>query len=235
LLSIREVVHRCRGEPLQVRERALQFSLSARKLGADGGQGAPRIEHFHVPELAEPVAFADGCVHALGTRHDFVVVPGIEVNTDFGHTLVFGLERFVFGMHRLADLVRLVGETGGAMVGAHPYRRQLPFELRDSGDWSGALEQTLRNESYAHVSAIETYNGRGTNRQNEFSLEVCQRLGLAATAGSDAHELADVGRCATEFEAPISGLADLIAELRAGRCKPVALREAAPSPWRRLD
>lgn len=178
----------------------------------------------------EPDAAAE-----LARRHDFAVVPGIEVNTDFGHTLVFGLERFVFGMHRLADLVRLVGEAGGAMVGAHPYRRQLPFELRDSGDWSGALEQTLRNESYAHVSAIETYNGRGTNRQNEFSLEVCQRLGLAATAGSDAHELADVGRCATEFEAPISGLADLIAELRAGRCKPVALREAAPSPWRRLD
>jgi hypothetical protein len=171
----------------------------------------------------------------LARRHDFVVIPGIEVNTEHGHTLVFGLERFVFGMHRLADLVRLVGEAGGAMVGAHPYRRQLPFELRDSGDWSGALEQTLRNESYAHVSAIETYNGRGTERQNEFSLAVCQRLGLAATAGSDSHEAADVGRCATEFSGRIGGLGDLITELRAGRCKPVVLREAAPSPWRRLD
>jgi predicted metal-dependent phosphoesterase TrpH len=170
----------------------------------------------------------------LARRHDFVVIPGIEVNTEFGHTLVFGLERFVFGMHRLADLVRLVGEAGGAMVGAHPYRRQLPFELRDVGDWSGALEQTLRNESYAHVSGIETYNGRGTERQNKFSLEVCKGLGLPATAGSDSHELSDVGRCATEFEMPIRGLADLIAELGAGRCKPVVLREA-PSPHRRLD
>lgn len=171
----------------------------------------------------------------LSRRHDFVVIPGIEVNTEFGHALVFGLQRFVFGMHRLADLVRLVGAAGGAMVGAHPYRRQLPFELRDSGDWSGAVEQTVRNESYAHVSAIETYNGRGTERQNEFSLEVCKRLGLPATAGSDSHELADVGRCATEFEAPIGGLANLIGDLRAGRCKPVVLREAPPSPYRRVD
>lgn len=171
----------------------------------------------------------------LARRHDFVVIPGIEVNTEFGHTLVFGLERFVFGMHRLADLVRMVSEAGGAMVGAHPYRRQLPFELRDAGDWSEALELTLRNESYPHVSAIETYNGRGTERQNEFSLEVCKGLGLPATAGSDSHEPTDVGRCATEFEGRIGGLDELIVELRAGRCKPVVLREAAPSPYRRPD
>jgi predicted metal-dependent phosphoesterase TrpH len=167
----------------------------------------------------------------LGRRHDFLVIPGIEVNTEFGHTLVFGLEKFVFGMHRLSDLVRLVEAAGGAMVGAHPYRRQLPFELRDSGDWSEALQLTLGNESYRHVNAIETYNGRGTDRQNEFSREVCARLGLAETAGSDSHETADVGRCATEFEARIGGLGDLIAELLAGRCRPVVLREAAPSKW----
>jgi predicted metal-dependent phosphoesterase TrpH len=161
---------------------------------------------------------------ALGRRHDFLVIPGVEVNIEHGHILVFGLERFVFGMHRLADLVRLVDEAGGAMVAAHPYRRQLPFELRDAGDWSEALERTLRNESYAHVSAIETHNGRGTARQNEFSLEVCKGLGLPATAGSDSNERRDVGKCATEFEARIEGLGHLIAELRAGRCRPVVLR-----------
>jgi predicted metal-dependent phosphoesterase TrpH len=160
----------------------------------------------------------------LARRHAFRVFPGIEVNTEFGHILVFGLERFVFGMHRLADLVRLVGEAGGAMVAAHPYRRQLPFELREAGDWTSALDQTVRNKSYTHVSAIETYNGRGTMRQNEFSLEVCHRLGLPSAAGSDSHELADMGVCATEFDARIADAAGLIAELRAGRFRPVVLR-----------
>jgi len=67
-------------------------------------------------------------------------------------------------------------------------------------------------------------SGRGTKRQNEFSLEICQRLGLPGTAGSDSHELADVGACATEFDAPIADAAGLIAELRAGRFRPVVLR-----------
>jgi predicted metal-dependent phosphoesterase TrpH len=160
----------------------------------------------------------------LSRRHGFLVIPGIEVNTEVGHILVFGLEGFIFGMHRLADLVRLVGKAGGAMVAAHPYRRQLPYELRDAGDWTSALEQTVRNESFKHANAIETYNGRGTKRQNEFSLEVCRRIGLPGTAGSDSHELADMGVCATEFDAPIGDAVGLIAELRGGRCRPVVLR-----------
>jgi predicted metal-dependent phosphoesterase TrpH len=148
----------------------------------------------------------------------------LEVNTEYGHILVFGLERFVYGMHRLTDLVRMVAEADGAMVHAHPYRRQLPFELREEGDWSDALEKTVRNDAYLHVNAIETYNGRGSKRQNDFSTEVSLRLGLPETAGSDSHSLADVGACATEFDAPIASVRDLITELKLGRCRPVVLR-----------
>lgn len=163
----------------------------------------------------------------LARRHDFLVIPGVEVNTEYGHILVFGLERFVYGMHRLTDLVRMVAESDGAMVAGHPYRRQLPFELRENGDWSEALERTARNDAYFHVNAIETYNGRGSKRQNDFSTEVCLRLGLPETAGSDSHMLSDVGTCATEFDAPIAGVRDLITELKLGRCRPVVLRSDA--------
>ncbi len=160
----------------------------------------------------------------LGRRHDFVVIPGIEVNTEGGHVVVFGLEEFVYGMHRLGELVGMVEAAGGAMIAAHPYRRQLPFELTREGDWSEALEQASENEAYRHVHAIETLNGRGTKRQNAFSAAVCERHGLAQAAGSDAHSVVDVGTCATEFEAQIGGLGDLIAELKAGRFRPLSLR-----------
>jgi predicted metal-dependent phosphoesterase TrpH len=160
----------------------------------------------------------------LARRHDFLVIPGIEVNTECGHILVFGLDRFVYGMHRLADLVAMVADAGGAMVAAHPYRRQLPFELREDGDWSEALERAVKNDAYLQSNAIETSNGRGTKRQNDFSAEVCRHLRLPQTAGSDAHQRSDVGTCATEFDAPITGLAELIAELRAGLYRPVVLR-----------
>ncbi len=164
----------------------------------------------------------------LRHRHGFLVVPGIEVNTEDGHVLVFGLEKYVYGMHRMHELAALVNAAGGLMIAAHPYRRQLPFELRHEGDWADALDRAAANPAYPLVAAMESYNGRGTTRENAFARGLAERLGLPPAAGSDAHTSADVGRCATEFEREISGLEDLIAELKAGRFRPAVLREATP-------
>ena len=165
----------------------------------------------------------------LARRHRFLVLPGIEVNTEDGHLLAFGLDRYVYGLHRVAELARLVEDAGGALVAAHPYRRQLPFERNDgpstsSGQaWRDALERAVANPAYRHVAAVEAHNGRADERENRFSHELCRRLGLPALAASDAHHPRDVGRCATEFERQIAGLEDLIAELRAGRFRPAIL------------
>ncbi len=142
-------------------------------------------------------------VAELRKRHDFIVIPGIEVNTEDGHIVVFGLEHYVYGMHRIHELGALVEDAGGIMIAAHPYRRQLPFELRNDGDWSEALERAAANPAYGHVGAIETANGRGTERENRFSREIAERLGARQVAASDAHATNDVGRCATEFDRPI--------------------------------
>jgi hypothetical protein len=75
-------------------------------------------------------------------------------------------------MHRIAELARLVDEVGGVLVAAHPHRRQLPFELRRDGDWSQALERAAANSAYRHVCAVETLNGRGSERENAFSHEL---------------------------------------------------------------
>lgn len=162
-------------------------------------------------------------VRELACRHDFTVIPGIEVNTEDGHILAYGMDRYVYGMHRVAELARHVDEAGGVLVAAHPHRRQLPFEFRREGDWTEALERAAANTAYRRVCAVETLNGRSTERENAFSHELCRRLGLPAVAGSDAHLAEEVGRVATEFAKRIDSLDDLIAELRAGRFRPVAL------------
>ncbi len=162
---------------------------------------------------------------ALGAHHGLLVIPAIEVNTENGHMLVFGLERFVYGMHRIKELAALVEAAGGAIIAAHPYRRQLPFELRHDGDWAEALERAVGNPAYRHLTAIESFNGRGGPRENAFAAELAQRLGLPPVAASDAHAVEDVGRCATEFERSIGTLAELIAELKAGRFRPVVMGE----------
>ena len=168
----------------------------------------------------------------LARRHAFSVIPAIEVNTEDGHLLAFGIDRYVYGMHRSAELARLVEEAGGALIAAHPYRRQIPpyggpsgpFHLRHEGPstgsgqaWSEALERALANPAYRHVHAMEALNGRGSERENAFARELCDRLGLPAVAASDAHQRDDIGRCATRFERAVTDVTDLIRELGAGR------------------
>jgi predicted metal-dependent phosphoesterase TrpH len=126
-------------------------------------------------------------------------------------------------MHRTEELAKMVADAAGALIAAHPYRRQLPFELKTEGDWSGAMERAAANPAYAHVSAMETFNGRGSERENAFATELCERLKLPKVAASDSHELTDVGTCATEFSRQISTAEDLVRELAAGRFQPVVM------------
>lgn len=160
-------------------------------------------------------------VRDLARRHDFLVIPGVEVNTEDGHFVVFGLQRYVYGMHRTAELSGLVQDASGVMIAAHPYRRQLPFELRESGDWTEVLERAAANPAYGHVAAMESHNGRGSERENAFAAELAQRLALPGVAASDCHERADVGRCATEVQATVRDVDELIAALQSGRFQPV--------------
>ena len=39
-------------------------------------------------------------ITVISARHNFLVIPGVEINTDSGHVLVFGLDKYIFGMHR---------------------------------------------------------------------------------------------------------------------------------------
>ena len=162
-------------------------------------------------------------IRALAQRHDFPVFHGMEVNTEDGHILVYGIERYVYGMHRSFELARMVEEARGAMVAAHPYRRQMPWYIDNEREYQDALERAARNPAYGHCAALEKINGRGTKKENDFSARLCEHMGMPGTAGTDAHARIDIGRCATEFERRIGTIEELIDELKAGRFRPVDL------------
>jgi hypothetical protein len=163
-------------------------------------------------------------VRELAKRHNFLVIPGIEVNSEDDHILVFGLSRYVHGMQRAAQLAQLVAESGGAMVAAHPYRRLAPMLRTDDEFWAMALERAAANPAFQYMCALEAINGRASQDENLFSWQLCARLGLPAVAGSDAHEPGDIGTCATRFQRPIADVEDLVRELKAGRFHAVNLR-----------
>jgi predicted metal-dependent phosphoesterase TrpH len=186
---------------------------------AAGLDGVCLTEHdfFWEPESARELA----------RRHNFLVIPGVEVNTEDGHMLVFGVDRYVYGMHRIRELSTLVERAGGAMVAAHPYRRLMPFYPGDDELWSLALERAMISPAFSHVSALEAINGHGSQHENLFSWQLCARLGLPGVAGSDAHHAREVGVCATRFQQHIGHVGDLVRELKAGRFHAVNLRAKA--------
>ena len=157
----------------------------------------------------------------LVQEHDFLVLPGVELNTDEGHYLVFGLEEYSFGMHHTEYLRQAVDEVGGVMILAHPFRRQ----YHQGDDIADAVEQYCRRPFFRLLDTIEVLNGRATETQNEFSQELCRRLNLKGIGGSDAHQLSDIPTCATRFERKINTVEELITELKADRFSPVDLHK----------
>lgn len=167
-------------------------------------------------------------VENVGRDCGMVVLAGIEVTTDHGHILAFGVTQYKYEMSRAQRLREIVEAEGGVMVLAHPYRRSLytsysaPKPGADGRLWASQDEEYLRL-----VEAVETLNGTGTAPENAFSMEVCHRLGLPSTGGSDAHTLFEVAKCATEFSGDIRGLPELMAAIKGGEVKAVDRRESA--------
>jgi predicted metal-dependent phosphoesterase TrpH len=171
-------------------------------------------------------------IEELRAKHNFLVLAGVEISTDDGHILVFGIDKYVFGMHRSRELASYVEKGDGVMVAAHPYRRQMPWFSRSDDEYQTSLEKARRNPAYQYVQALEELNGRGSDKENEFSRRLCDMMELPGTAGTDSHAISDIGKCATHFEKDIRDERELIAEIKAGRFQAVDLRSGSPVPTR---
>lgn len=171
-------------------------------------------------------------IEELRAKHNFLVLAGVEISTDDGHILAFGIDKYVFGMHRSRELASYTERAAGALVAAHPYRRQMPWFSRSDEEYQGALEKASRNPAYQYVQALEELNGRGSDKENEFSRKLCEMMALPGTAGTDSHAVSDVGKCATYFEREVHDERELIVELKARRCYAVDLRSGNPVPTR---
>jgi predicted metal-dependent phosphoesterase TrpH len=162
-------------------------------------------------------------VAKLSRRHNFLVLPAIEVGTYDGHILCFGIHKHLPEMNDVAVLAKYVEAAGGVMVAAHPFRGQMIWNPKSEAEYIQSLQKAACNPAYQYCDALEALNGRGTVKENAFSIRLVDHMGVHGTAGTDSHQLSDVGKCATEFERRIETLDDLIVELKHGRFKPACL------------
>ena len=157
---------------------------------------------------------------ALEDQYGVLILNAAEIETDYGHMLVFGVNeditaRFDFSDVRLPaqEVVDEVARLGGVALPCHPGRPTVGlcahYETR------GALE---------NVRAVEALNGGSKKGEDDRVRALIERCGYAAYGGSDAHLVSFVGICATELERDVRSMDDLVTELRAGRCRPVDFR-----------
>jgi predicted metal-dependent phosphoesterase TrpH len=167
----------------------------------------------------------------LGKRHEFLVLPAIEVTTEHGHMLCYGITDYVKEYFKFENLAARLLLERGAVVAAHPFRRNMPWNLAKGEEYEAAIERASRIPAYAYCSGMEVINGKATVDENAFSARLCEYLEMKGTAGTDSHQLSDIGKCATEFERRIETVEDLINELKAGRFRAVSLLpKPAPIP-----
>jgi predicted metal-dependent phosphoesterase TrpH len=162
----------------------------------------------------------------LAAEHDFLFLRGMEVSTDLGHILVYGLDVYVSGIRHAERLRQVVDEAGGAMVVAHPFRRAFTATTHN-GDAPKplTLEAAIRRPVFDLVDGVEVCNGASLDRENRLAMAACAALGLAPTGGSDAHSDLGIGCYATQFDDPITTEADVITALKQGRCRAVGLQK----------
>ena len=151
---------------------------------------------------------------------ELLLIRALEVDTEYGHVVTFGLDGYVSGIHRIAMLRNVVTELGGFMVSVHPFRRffekpPLNRSLLFKGPVS--LEEAVTHPVFELTDAVEVVNGGCTLKENEFALRAAQMMGKLGVGGSDAHSHHGLGCGATVFERTIRSQEEFILELKAGR------------------
>lgn len=139
----------------------------------------------------------------LSRAAKFPVLPAVEVTTDLGHILVFGLRDLPRGHHSARTLREVCDGEGALMYLAHPAR-------------SGSV-RIKPDEMTTLFDGVEGVNGSDGALHNQASARAGSACRLPAIGGSDTHARHEVGLAATTFETAIQTMDDLLEALRSGR------------------
>ena len=167
--------------------------------GERGLDGICLTEHDRSWDFAE--------LTALRTTTALAVFSAVELTTDMGHILAFGLPPS--GYSPIAREVFAASEAaGGVLFLAHPAR-------------DGLLR--VNHETVEYFASVEAINGSDSRLQNMAATGLAKGFRLPGIGGSDAHTTDEVARAATRFETTITTGAELLSALKSGHYEAVSL------------
>lgn len=165
----------------------------ARERGLDGVCLTEHDRHWEESTLED-----------LRNSCEFPIFTGVEVTTDMGHVLAFGLKGEL--APSAAALFERAERERALLFLAHPAR-------------DGLLKVT--HETVEFFRSVEAINGSDSRLQNVAATGLAKGFSLPGIGGSDAHSAAEVGRAATRFAGRLVDDASLLAALRGGEYQAV--------------
>ena len=150
---------------------------------------------------------------ALEDQFGVLILKASEVETDYGHVLVFGVNEdllHAFDFSRIDLPLNLVLEEsarcGAVAVPCHPGRPRV-----------GLCAHYESRGPVRGVRIVEVYNGGSRSGEDNVSKEMAEEYGYLGIGGSDSHIVSQLGRCVTRFPGEIHNMDDLVSALNAGK------------------
>ncbi|MBD3227744.1 MAG: hypothetical protein GF329_06110 [Candidatus Lokiarchaeota archaeon] len=148
---------------------------------------------------------------------EIIIFNAIEVTAIEGDILIYNFytEDKIDDLPKAQELRDRIGEDKSKfMAVAHPFREFLVVGI---GSLGIDMDELLSRPIFGIVDGVETRNGQVSKKANRLANTVCKKKGLHPVGGSDAHELAQIGACVTEFKSnDIKNQVDLVKELYKG-------------------
>lgn len=158
---------------------------------------------------------------SLADKFDLCILKGSEVETEYGHVLLFGvtsklIAAFDFSSIRvpLATVLAAADASGAIAVPCHPGRKRVGMfaHVDELGVPQG-------------VRIVEIYNGGSRDNEDQIASEWTSKLGYLGIGGSDSHIVSHIGRCVTRFPASIASEGELVEALKAEEFEAINLKK----------
>jgi len=158
---------------------------------------------------------------ALAEKFGLCILKASEVETEYGHVLVYGVTPalqaafdFASISLSLARVIEACEQCGAVAVPCHPGRPRV-----------GMFAHTEALGVPAGVEIVEIYNGGSRDLEDQIAIDNAGQLGYRGIGGSDSHIVSHVGRCATRFDADIQTMDELVAALKSGQFEAMNLKQ----------
>jgi hypothetical protein len=141
----------------------------------------------------------------LSKNREFLIIPGIEVSTLYGHVLGLNVKEGIPPKLDVNTTIEKIHEAGGIAIAAHP---------------TAIYRGKLRRHMTAEFDAVEVVNASSFpfRFSNYINRKIARRLNLPQTGGTDAHTALEIGMAYSLVDASLDK-DEIISAIKKGKVK----------------